>query len=227
MASISDSVWKRQTADAPVMSKNLFAFMVSFWTMLGIGVSAACAVSTQGHQFDLITYLVLGLVVPIVGIVIALNSDVPAFSLLGYMMVAIPFGLITGPLIALYTTASVVKVLVVTTGVVAVLGVVGAVIPDSLESWAGFLLGGLLVLLFGTFIVDIAGFFGLPISGAMTMLDWVGVVLFSGYVVYDLNRAMRVPWTHDNAIDCAVAVYLDFANIFLRLLDLIGVKKKD
>ncbi len=36
---------------------------------------------------------------------------------------------------------------------------------------------------------------------------------------------MRVERTHDNAIDCAVAVYLDFANLFIRLLSLFGARK--
>jgi FtsH-binding integral membrane protein len=38
---------------------------------------------------------------------------------------------------------------------------------------------------------------------------------------------MRVPFTADNAIDCALAVYLDFINIFIRLLELSGTKKSN
>ena len=69
------------------------------------------------------------------------------------------------------------------------------------------------------------GMFGLPVDGAMTALDWIGVVIFGGLVIFDLNRAVRLPHTLDNAIDRAMAIYLDFINIFLRLLSLMGQKK--
>jgi FtsH-binding integral membrane protein len=73
----------------------------------------------------------------------------------------------------------------------------------------------------------ILGAFGVNIGGAMTVLDWIGVVLFSAYVIFDMNRAMRLPRTLDNSIDAAVAVYLDFANLFVRLLSLLGQRRDD
>jgi len=33
---------------------------------------------------------------------------------------------------------------------------------------------------------------------------------------------MRLPRTLDNAIDCAAAVFVDFVNLFIRLLMLLG-----
>lgn len=219
---MNDSVWKR--TGHGTMSKNLFAFMVAAWTALGIAVSAVGAYFTQTWELNL--WFLLGvLVVGIAGVIIALMSENPLLSLLGYMMVAVPFGLMLGPIVAMYTVASVVRVFFVTTGMVVVLGVVGAVIPDNLEGWGSWLLGLLTMLLIGYLIVPIAGMFGLPIDHALTWLDWIGVLVFGGYVIYDWNRAMRVPYTMDNAIDCALAVYLDFVNIFIRLLRLTGTKK--
>lgn len=218
--SFSDSVWDRSSGDN-TMSKNLFAFLVAGYTALGIGASAVVAYHSQDVQLNWIT-AIGALIIAIIGVFIALGSDIPLFSLIGYAMVCIPFGYITGPVVALYTTASVFKVLMITTSIVVILGLVGTIIPESLESWGSYLLGGLLLLLLGSFIVPLAGFFGIPISGAMTFMDWIGVVLFSAYVVFDMNRAMHVDRTHDNAIDCALAVYLDFANLFIRLLQLMG-----
>lgn len=221
---LSASVWDRQSG-GHAMSKNFFAFLVSFWTAAGIASSAVAAHMTAAWRPGLIEILLVGLAIPIVGIIIAMKSDNPAFSLLGYAMVTIPFGAVAGPMIAMYTAASVAKVFMITTGIVVTLGIIGAVYPKSLEGWGIWLFGGLLILIFGQFGVMIAAAFGVNVGGAMTWLDWAGVVLFSGYVIYDLNRAMRVERTHDNAIDCAVAVYLDFANLFLRLLSLMGQRK--
>ena len=218
------AVWDRTSTGREGMSKRAFAIMLTFWTAFGIAASAAA--SYISYEWQPGWLLVIGaLVASIAGIVIALKSDNPVFSFLGYMLLAIPYGLLLGPVVAMYTTASVFKILLVTTGMVVGLGVIGAVWPRSLESWGAWLFGALLILLFGSLITVIAGAFGVPVHGAMRLWDWVGVGLFSAYVIFDLNRAMRVERTHDNAIDCAVAVYLDFANLFIRLLSLFGHRK--
>ncbi len=222
MDSIADSVWKRGRVwtreGSHTMARGTYALMVTFWTAAGIASSAIAAYFTQGWPVTL--QLLLGvLVVSIVGILIALRSANPFVSLVGYALVTIPFGALTGPVVALYAPASVVRILFLTTGLVVVLGVAGAVYPRSLEGMGSWLLGGLLLLLVGMLL-------GPRVGISLTALDWVGVVLFSAYVVYDLNRAMNIPYTMDNAIDSALAIYLDFINIFIRLLELYG-KKKD
>ena len=220
------AVWDRTSSGREGMSKRAFAMLLTFWTAFGIGTSAAASVVSYGWQPSWL--LLIGtLVTSIVGIVIALKSDDPVFSFLGYMLITIPFGLMLGPVVAHYTTASVVKILFVTTGMVVGLGVIGAVWPRSLESWGAWLFGALLILLLGSIVTMVAGAFGVQVQGAMRLWDWVGVGLFSAYVIFDLNRAMRVERTHDNAIDCAVAVYLDFANLFIRLLSLFGAPTDD
>lgn len=201
-------------------------FLVCFWTAFGIGSSAIAASLNQAWEFHWVIFLSL-FVLSLIGTSVAMASDKPILSLIGYMMVTIPFGLMAGPIIATYTAASISKIFLVTTAMVVVLGIIGAIIPDSLESWASWLFGGLIVLLIGQFIIPFAGLFGLPIESALNIWDWVGIFLFGGYVIYDLNRAARLPYTVDNAIDSALAVYLDFANIFIRLLSLFGDKKGD
>jgi len=48
--------------------------------------------------------------------------------------------------------------------------------------------------------------------GSARPSDWAESCLFSGFVLFDLNRAMRIPYTMNNAIDAAVEVYMDFIN---------------
>jgi FtsH-binding integral membrane protein len=223
-ASLSSSVWDRAGSDGHTMSKNLFAALISFWTAAGIAASGVAAYFTLGWHPSIWAFLGLALI-PFVGVLVSVKSDNPLVSLFGYALICVPFGLITGPIVALYTAASVVKILAVTTMIVVTLGIGGAIYPKSLESWGAFLFGGLLILIFGQFGFMLLAAFGVNIGGALTLFDWIGVFLFSAYVIYDMNRAMRLPRTHDNAIDAAVAVYLDFLNIFLRLLSLFGQRK--
>ncbi len=203
------------------MSRQLYAFLVCMFTAYGVGLSGFASRYSQAWDLSW-PFLLAVLVVAIAGSWIALASDNPIISLLGYHAVAIPFGLMLGPVIAHYTPASVFKVFFLTTAMVGILGVVGAVIPDSLEGWGSWLLGGLWILIGGQLLIPIAGLFGMSIDGAMTVWDWVGIVLFGGLVVFDLNRAMHIPKTLDNAIDSAIAVYLDWVSIFIRLLAVSG-----
>ena len=217
------NVWNRTGMDE--MSKNFFSLVTSTWVVVGILVTMNFAVVTKALELN--WFIVIGvLVFGIAGVLISGHGN-PVVSFTGYMMVAVPFGILMGPVINAYTDASVVKVLLTTTVVVAGLGFVGAIIPDNLQGLGSWFLGGLIALLAGYFVIPIAGFFGVPIEGALRAWDWIGVALFAGLVVYDWNRAMRIPKTWDNSIDVAIAIYLDWLNIFIRLLSLTGNKKSD
>ena len=234
-----DSVWSRSGSDT--ISRRLFMTLYGLFTLLGLGVTAVVSFFTAAwvHKDSVagkMVYdgpmpfwvLVIGVVaIGWIGIGMALKSDEPIVSFFGYMLVAAPFGLLMGPVFALYTAASIVKVLLVTGGLVGVFTLIGALYPESLESWGAWLFGGLIVLLIGQFGIPLMGWLipGFPITGALHLWDWVGILLFSAYVIYDVNQAMRVPATVDNSIDAALALYLDIINLVIRLLEIMGTKK--
>lgn len=228
---LQSDVWNRTGANE--MTRQAYAFLLSAFTAIGIAFCAVC--TTVSYDWDMsawslwetIGFFVAVLAVAIVGTLIANASSNPIISLFGFALVAGPFGLMLGPLVASYTTASVLRVLVLTVLMTLLLGVIGAVIPKDLSAWGTWLFGGLMILLLGLFAVPIMGLLGLPVEGAMTLLDWAGLVLFGAFVIFDLNRAMRIPYTLDNAIDCALSVFVDMINIFIRLLSLMGTSSND
>lgn len=218
------SVWER-TGDS-TMSGNLYAFWITFWTAVGIATSAVAASLALSWEYSLVL-VVPAFIASTVGILIAHNNDDPLISIGGYLLLTVSFGAITGPVAAMYTPASVARILFLTTTVVIGLGITGAIHPQSLENWWSWLLGGLLLLLAGQILLPLAAYLGIPVGNAMTLWDWAGVALFSGFVLFDLNRAMKIPYTMNNAVDAAVEVYLDFINIILRLLSLLGEADRD
>lgn len=229
----TDTVWSDPSSKGTDhrMSKQAFAGLITVFTLGGI-VFAMLAGSLsydwqikEWNGWALVGFVLAVIVVSLGGTMLYLASNNPAVSLAGYALVAGPFGLLLGPLVALYTPESVAKVAGITIFLVAVLGVIGASIPDSLEKWSTWLFVGLLVLLAGYFVVPVLGVFGVDVAGGMKLLDWAGVVLFGAIVVYDMNRAMRVERTLDKAIDCAGALFSDVINIFIRLLSLFGVAR--
>ncbi|WIO75467.1 Bax inhibitor-1 family protein [Porticoccaceae bacterium LTM1] len=84
----------------------------------------------------------------------------------------------------------------------------------------GFLITGLIVLLLAILAYIIAGFFGVQMSGVFLAINAVGVLLFSGFILYDTSRIIH--GGEQNYIMATVALYLDIHNLFTSLLHLIG-----
>ena len=58
------------------------------------------------------------------------------------------------------------------------------------------------------------------------LLCIVGIIIFVGYVYYDINRIINYYDDTDNmAVVGAFNLYLDFINIFLKLLRLFGKER--
>lgn len=217
-------VWK-ETGTDHTLSKRGFILMLSFWTVAGVMFSTFASTISAGWHIGTLGFLGL-FAASMVGVFIAgSGKDNPLLGLLGYGIMSGALGLLLGPALAMYTVASVVKIMGCATGLIVGLGAIGVIYPASLESWGSYLIGSLWLLLVGLIGVPIAIHFGAPIKGLLTWMDWIGLIIFGGLTIYDLNRAMRVERTHTNAIGCAVGIYLDFMNIFIRLLSLFGVKK--
>ena len=59
----------------------------------------------------------------------------------------------------------------------------------------------------------------------MGVLDYVIVIIFSGFVGYDWAKAQAYPKNTVNAIASASDIYVDVVNIFIRLLSILGKKE--
>jgi FtsH-binding integral membrane protein len=82
----------------------------------------------------------------------------------------------------------------------------------------------------GVLFVGLIGVLVASLVGLFVQLPWlyigisaVAAVLFTGFLVYDLNRVARTRGASEGtAILLAVSVYLDVLNLFLALLRLFG-----
>lgn len=136
----------------------------------------------------------------------------------------IGFALCTGltlvPILAYLTlsvggTAILIKALTATALMFGACAIFGHTTHYNLQGMRGFLIMGL----FGMIIVSVIGIF-MPWSNTFEMVfAGIGVILFSGYTMYDIQRLKHYP---ENAyIDAAIQLYLDIFNMFLFILRLI------
>lgn len=126
-----------------------------------------------------------------------------------------------------YELSSIVSVFIISALVFGVLGFIGYKTNRDLNSWgtyiivfliAGIVLSLLNLIVFRSSVLDIA-------------IDWLILILFCGATIYDINKIKVLQESADINQDkihiyCAMQLYLDFINIFLRILSLFG-KSKD
>jgi len=99
----------------------------------------------------------------------------------------------------------------------------GTVTRSNLAGWGQFLFMGLI----GVVLASIVGLFWHN-DGLQFVISFIGVIVFTGLAAYDAQRLKAMALmtsaggTGSYAIVGALALYLDFVNLFLMLLRLQG-----
>ena len=160
-------------------------------------------------------FLIGYLVCAIIGCLMSGLSHNPVISFIGYNLVVLPCGMSISIAVEAYgglDSGIVVEAFMITlciTAAMTLFAIVGGILFASL---IGLILARLVMLIFGMYSIAAA---------------WIGAVIFSLYIAYDVWRSQRYPLTLDNAIDSALDIYLDIINLFLELLEILGRYKDD
>ena len=156
------------------------------------------------------------------GISIARRSTNPFVSFLGYNMVVVPLGLVISASVYAYggIDSKVVTDAFIYTMLITV-GMAGAAVamPELFSRLGGALIGVLIGLIVAEVVLLLFGV-------RQEITDWIAAGLFSLYIGYDLYRSQQFEKTVDNAVDCALDLYLDIANLFIRILSIMGRRRK-
>ena len=162
------------------------------------------------------------LVVVLAGTFIAGKSQNPLVSFLGYNLVVVPFGLIISVLVWAYggVGSEVVSYAFLYTLLISV-GMMACVMiaPGFFSKLGGALCGVLIGLVVCEAVLLILGV-------QQDVTDWLVAGLFSLYIGYDIYRSQQFPKTLDNAVDSALDIYMDIANLFIRILSIMGKRRK-
>ena len=208
---------------------NAFLSQAFRWMFAGLLLTAGVAYVVQtsdellnvarGSGFLLIM-VQLGIVLGISG---AINR-ISATAALGlFFAYAATLGITIGYIVSLYTTGSVVTAFLSASAMFGAAAVYGKVTQRSLAKLGGILFMGLVGLVVAMFINIFLG------SSQMTwLISIVGVALFTALTAYDVQRiqsgdiAARVGSMEKAAVIGALQLYLDFINLFLFMLRLMG-----
>ncbi len=107
------------------------------------------------------------------------------------------------------------------------LSVYGYTTKKDLSGWGSFLFMGL----FGIIIAMVVNIF-LPSSALQFAISVIGVIVFTGLTAYDTQKIKKIYLVSDSEavrgqkeIMGAVRLYLDFINLFIMLLHLLGQRR--
>lgn len=199
------------------------------WMFAGLLVSAAVAFVVTGSaplkafaadNFMILFIAQLGLVFVIAG---AINRLSATIALLLFFVYASSLGLVIGLIVSAYSTTAVATAFLSASAMFGAAAIYGAVTKRSLAALGGILFMGLIGLL----VAIVLNMF-LHSSGISWAISLVGVVIFTALTAYDVQRiqagdlAARTGSLEKAAVIGALHLYLDFINLFLFLLRLMG-----
>ena len=210
--------------------KDVMARTFLFMTIaLLITAITALAVYTNNPYFliqnGMSTFIILAIieVAIVIGATFAIKANNTTLSGVLFLAYSIINGLTLSVIFLVYTEGSIAKVFFLTAGLFGVMAIVGFTTDRDLTSFGTLLMIGL----FGIIIASIINIF-LKSSGLDYILCILGIAIFLGLTAYDTQKIKKLAMNNPGyslsviAMYGALELYLDFINLFLRLLQLLG-----
>ena len=138
-----------------------------------------------------------------------------ALGVSGFALFTLTFGFTTSIALSAYSMESVANALLATAGIMAVFGALGMAFPSFFARIQGVLAVSLLAVI----VVEVVM---MALGVRQNLTDLVVILLFCGFIGYDVYRASTDAPTLENALWYAIEIYLDVVNVMLRLLSIFG-----
>lgn len=224
-------------AESPFGTLNQYMTKTFGWMFAGLLVTFATGIAT----------VVSGLIVPLVttGLIYAaiIGELVLVFVLSGritkiqpstatglFFLYAVLNGMNLSTIFLVYDLGSLVLAFLVGAVYFGVMAVYGAATQKDLTGWGPKLLGGLIAMLVCSLVGSFFSLFGMNFGVLDLVLCAVGLLIFMGLTAYDTQMLKHhyayfggdAAMLHKASIIGALNLYLDFINIFLYILRMVG-----
>ncbi len=213
-------------------AQRAFMSRVYGWMFAGLLLTGVMALFTVSNQalLELSINWRLPLLLAELGLVFALSILAPRLSGPVAAVMFLGYSALTGVTLAvfflIYTAGSIGQAFLLTAGVFGAMSLYGTLTKKDLSGWSAFLFMGLV----GVIIAGVVNLFM-----RSDMLSFITacacVVVFAGLTAYDTQKLRQVHATAGYSgaatvsILGALTLYLDFINLFLALLRLLGRRR--
>lgn len=216
----------------PILMRKVYLWMTMALAITGI--TAYYVANNETLLTAIVTNQILfwGLIIAEFGLVIGLTAAINKLSLTTATLMFVLYSVINGATMSfiflIYTASSVTNVFLITAGTFAAMAAFGYFTKTDLSS-----LGKILMMaLIGVIIATIVNIFTKS-EGLAVILNYVGVLVFVGLTAYDSQKIKNMLLTAPDASEAsqkiallgALSLYLDFINLFLYLLRILGSRR--
>ena len=150
-------------------------------------------------------------------------------AMLLFWLYAAVMGLSLGGIFLVYTGTSIARVFFITAATYGAMSLYGYTTKTDLSGFGSFLLMGLI----GIVIASLVNLF-IGSNTLQFVISIIGVIVFVGLTAYDTQRIKEMYLESDTAevadkkaVLGALALYLDFINLFMMLLQLFGQRREN
>lgn len=202
------------------------------WLFIGLLITFASGYALTLNEQLMIQVLALGILpIAIIEIVIALVLGIrlakmhPLTMKILYVIYSILTGVTFSVIFVAFEVSSLISIFIITAIIFALLAFYGYTTKRDLTKIGTIALIALLAII----IAGILNIFIFKSTMFDTALTIIGVLIFIAYIAYDVNKVkqlMLVIGEEKAAVYGAFQLYLDFINLFIRLLELFG-KRRD
>ncbi len=220
-----------------ILTENAFIRRVYNWMVLGLGFTGIVSLFVTSNQaLARIIYgnslLFFGLIILEFALVFGLSGGISRMQASTAVFIFLLYSALNGLTLSViflaYTSASVTSTFFITAGTFAVVSFFGYTTKRDLSSWGHFLFMGLI----GIILASLVNLF-LHSSGVYWAVTYLGVMIFVGLTAYDTQKLKEMAvhgfgsgeTESKAAVIGALRLYLDFINLFLLLLRLLGRRR--
>jgi len=228
-SSISRQEQLQSSLAFPVLMRKVYLWMALAMVITGL---TSYYVATSPALLQLIyanSAVLWGLIIGELALVFGLSAAINKLSLpvatLMFVLYSVLNGATLSSIFLVYTESSIASVFGITAITFTVMAVYGYFTKKDLTSWGRILFMGLI----GIIIASVVNIF-VKSSGLNLIISYIGVLLFVGLTAYDSQKIkemfMQAPDAGEGmqklALLGALTLYLDFINLFLYLLRILG-----
>lgn len=217
-------------------STRKFLLNVYNWMAMGLAVTGVIAYGISTSNFvnviltNPIIYFGLFIVqlIVVMGLTFAINKIPSGVAIGAFFLYAALTGLTFSVLFIVYTGASIAYTFLICAAMFAGVSIFGYVTKMDLSKFGAFFF----MALIGIVVASVVNIF-LKSSTLYWIISYVGVLVFVGLTAYDTQRIKRMSESTEfdseqgkkSAVIGALMLYLDFINMFLFLLRILGNRK--
>ena len=218
---------------------NEFIRSVYNWMAIGLGLTGFIAfyVSNSPNMIKLIygnQVLFFGLIIGELGLVFYLSARVQKIQASTATALFILYAALNGATLSfiflIYTSSSITSTFFICAATFVSCSIYGMVTKRDLTSLGGFMAMGLI----GIIIASVVNMF-IRSTGMSLIISYIGVFVFVGLTAYDTQKLKRMAITQPAGLEAgvvrkgaimgALTLYLDFINLFLMLLRILGNRR--